>query len=103
MPGVFLAVCTRRLTGLSGSTMTDLDRLQALAAYYRAQADACHQMAQQASDRFSRDWLDLAKNGSSWRDKPKRERFQPRARRPDVIAGSRAARSHGPVSSTSSQ
>jgi hypothetical protein len=40
--------------------MTYLDRLQALAAYYRAQADACHEMAQNASDRFSRDWLDLA-------------------------------------------
>jgi hypothetical protein len=35
-------------------------RLLALAAYYRAQADACHQMAQQASERFSQDWLDLA-------------------------------------------
>src|SRR4029077_11346235 len=35
-------------------------RLQFLAAYYRAQADACHQMAQQASERFSQDWLDLA-------------------------------------------
>jgi hypothetical protein len=41
--------------------MTDYSaRLQALAAYYRAQADACHRMAQQASERFSQDWLDLA-------------------------------------------
>jgi hypothetical protein len=35
-------------------------RLQASAAYYRAQADACFQRAQQASERFSQDWLDLA-------------------------------------------
>jgi hypothetical protein len=42
-------------------TMMDYSaRLQSLAAYYRAQADACHQMAQQASERFSQDWLDLA-------------------------------------------
>jgi hypothetical protein len=40
--------------------MTDSARLQALAAYYRAQADACHDMAQQASDRFAYDWPDLA-------------------------------------------
>jgi len=40
--------------------MTDSARLQFLAVYYRAQADACHQMAQQASERFSQDWLDLA-------------------------------------------
>jgi hypothetical protein len=31
-----------------------------LAESYRARADACRQMAQQASDRFSRDWLDIA-------------------------------------------
>jgi hypothetical protein len=40
--------------------MTDSNRLQTLADYYRDQAGACRQMAQQASDRFSKDWLDLA-------------------------------------------
>ena len=40
--------------------MTDSARLQFLAVYYRAQADACYQMAQQASERLSQDWLDLA-------------------------------------------
>jgi hypothetical protein len=45
---------------LSDSTMTDPALLQVLAAYYRAQADVCSQMAQQASERFSQDWLDLA-------------------------------------------
>ena len=40
--------------------MTGSDRLQTLADYYRDQAGACRQMAQQASDRFSKDWLDLA-------------------------------------------
>jgi hypothetical protein len=40
--------------------MTVSTHLQALAAYYRAQADACYQRAQQASDSFSQDWLDLA-------------------------------------------
>jgi hypothetical protein len=40
--------------------MTDSAHLQFLAAYYRAQADACYQRAQQASERFSQDWLDLA-------------------------------------------
>ena len=40
--------------------MTDSALLQVLAAYYRGQADVCYQMAQQASERFSQDWLDLA-------------------------------------------
>jgi hypothetical protein len=40
--------------------MTNLDSLQDFAAYYRAKADACHRMAQQASEPFSQDWLDLA-------------------------------------------
>jgi hypothetical protein len=39
--------------------MTNSARLL-LAAYYRAQADACYQTAQQASERFLQDWLDLA-------------------------------------------
>lgn len=61
MPGVFLAVgsSVQRIESL-GHTMTDSTHLQLLAAYYRAQADACHRMAQQASARFSQDWLDLA-------------------------------------------
>jgi hypothetical protein len=47
--------------------MTNLDSLQDFAAYYRAKADTCHGMAQQAHrmaqrapEPFSRDWLDLA-------------------------------------------
>jgi hypothetical protein len=45
---------------LSGNMMTDPALLQVLASYYRAQADVCYQMAEQASERFSQDWLDLA-------------------------------------------
>jgi hypothetical protein len=53
-------VCACQRIESLGSTMTDSARLQFLAVYYRAQADACYQMAQQASERFSQDWLDLA-------------------------------------------
>jgi hypothetical protein len=53
-------VCACNALILCGSTMTDSARLQFLAAYYRAQAEACYQTAQQASERFSQDWLDLA-------------------------------------------
>ena len=40
--------------------MTDSNFLQTLADYYRDQAGVCRQMAEQASARFSKDWLDLA-------------------------------------------
>ena len=52
--------CAFNALSLCDSTMTDSAHLQFLAAYYRAQADACYQTARQASERFSQDWLDLA-------------------------------------------
>ena len=57
--GLSAARSRANVLSVSGSTM-DSARSQALAKYYRVQADACRQMAQQASDRFSGDWLDIA-------------------------------------------
>src|SRR5690349_3010140 len=48
--GLSAARSRANVLSVSGSTM-DSARSQALAKYYRVQADACRQMAQQASDR----------------------------------------------------